>query len=131
MIQPQSIIYFCDSSGIRSVKCVRLLRRKYSKSCGKPGSFFIGSILQCKSRLHSRFKKGSLVLGFFLFSKKENSSSSSGFFLKSIQFNFGVLVERSKNKYTIPFLSKSRCCLSFGCSQLSFLDLNLSDKVLL
>jgi ribosomal protein L14 len=131
MIQSQSKIRICDSSGVQLVRCITVLSRTASKRLGKPGSFFIGSVISCKSKLSRKFKKGNVVKCYFLFSKKENEFSSSGFFIKSVNHNFGAIVESSNKKYSIPFISKSRCCLSFHCSKFDFFDLNLSDRVII
>jgi large subunit ribosomal protein L14 len=77
MIQNRTVLNVLDNSGVQKIRVIQV---KGQKSSGNIGDLFVGSAI--KVRPNSKFKKGDLVRGLLIQSRKKTTFLRG----KSIQF---------------------------------------------
>ena len=110
MIQGQTILNIKDNSGVLQVRCIQVQNKAY-RNFGKIGATFIGVVLIIKRKIkkQSSFKRGDLISGIVIATKKENQTAVfSGIYFKTINQNFGVLISKPKKVETklVPLISR-------------------------
>lgn len=123
MLYPQITLNVTDNSGVRKIRCVHIKNKNYF-SAGKLGSLFVGVVSSLKSqkiKAH-KFKRGQLVVGLFISSKKEISINryNTGFYIKHCNNNCILLDSKSFKKNQAFLGSRSQGVVSFLIKQKGF-----------
>lgn len=105
MIYPQTEIKVIDNSNASLVRCVGVLRKKYS-NYGTVGDLFVGVVIRVRQSTKKKtVKKGSVVTCLLVCSKKNTSYNSewTGVFFKT-NYNGCVLIDKKSIKKSPYFL---------------------------
>jgi large subunit ribosomal protein L14 len=92
MIQAQTVLKIADNSGIKLVKCIKILG---NSKCANIGDVIVVSSIKFKDNNSYNLKKGSIYKAIVLKTKK-HSSQKNGFFIK-FKANTVLVIDNQHN----------------------------------